>query len=458
MTSTATEAPASVEAFGYKQELRRSLSLLDLLVYGLVFIVPSAPISVFGLVYNASNGMVPLVYIVGLVAMLFTASSYVAMSRIFPVSGSVYAYAGRAIGDSAGFIAGWMLLLDYLFIPSLVYILIAVAISSVIPEVPPWVWMVALLGLNTAVNLFGIENTARFNFAMLALQMVMLVIFGVTAFVSLSHHVAGAHLSLLPIVNPGRISLHVIFGALSLAVLSFLGFDAISTLTEEAKGGGEAVGKATMLTLIVCALLFVAQTYLMCLFVLGKPGFPPGDATAKAPYVVMALIGGPWLKFLVAIIGVVITGIPAALAPQAAVARLLYSMGRDGKLPRVIAHVSPVRQVPNVAIVFVACVTLVLSLAFYHFIDTLTSMVNFGALSGFVLLHISVIAQFVWRQKSRQWGRYLLVPLCGLAIIGYVLWNMEPLAKTVGLSWLGAGVLAVVTLKLLHRKTTLPME
>src|SRR5262245_65334701 len=109
--------PTTVETFGYRQELKRSLSMFDLLVYGLVFIVPGAPISIYGFVFNASAGMVPLVFLVGLVAMLFTAKSYVSMSRAFPIAGSVYAYAGRAIGPAAGFLAGWVMMLDYLLLP-----------------------------------------------------------------------------------------------------------------------------------------------------------------------------------------------------------------------------------------------------------------------------------------------------------------------------------------------------
>ena len=458
MNDIAGQPPASVEALGYRQELKRSLSLLDLLVYGLVFIVPTAPISVFGFVYNASHGMVPLVYVVGLVAMLFTASSYVAMSRVFPVSGSVYAYAGRAIGESAGFIAGWALLLDYLLIPSLVYILVAVAISSVVPDVPAWIWMVGMLALNTAINLFGIESAARFNLLMLALQLIMLGAFVAISLVAVSHHVAGAHFTLAPLFDANKVSVGFIFAALSLAVLSFLGFDAISTLAEEARGGGAAVGKATMLSLVVTAFLFVLQTYLLSLFVLGKTGFPPGEATAKAPYMIVGLIGGPWLKFVISIVGVGITGIPAALTPQAATARLLYSMARDGKLPRFLAYVSPKRRVPDRTILAVALLTLVLFLSFYTHIETLTSMVNFGALTGFMLLHASVLAEFMWRRKSRQWGRYLLVPLIGLAIIGYVLWNMDPLAKYVGVAWIAVGVAALVGLKLAGSKNTLPLE
>src|SRR5262249_35128123 len=148
-----------VEAFGYRQELKRVLRLRDLVVYGLVFISPIAPFGVFGFVFNASQGMAPLVYIVGLAAMLFTALSYVAMADAFPVAGSVYAYAGRGIGESAGFLAGWAILLDYLLAPTLVYVGSAVAMIAVLPAVPKPVWVVAFLVFNTAINLGGIEAT-----------------------------------------------------------------------------------------------------------------------------------------------------------------------------------------------------------------------------------------------------------------------------------------------------------
>src|SRR5271155_3929237 len=152
-------ASAGVESFGYRQELKRSLSPFDLLVYGLVFIAPIGPWSSFGFVFNASHGMVPLVYFVGLVAMVFTALSYMTMSAAFPVAGSVYAYAGKGISESAGFLAGWALLLDYLLLPSLIYVICAVAIHAVMPWLPKPLLVAAFVALNTTVNIIGIEST-----------------------------------------------------------------------------------------------------------------------------------------------------------------------------------------------------------------------------------------------------------------------------------------------------------
>src|SRR5262249_48563669 len=426
----------------------------DLVIYGLVFIDIIAPFSVFGIVFNLSHGMVPLVYVVGFIAMAFTALSYAMMAQTFPTAGSVYAYAGRGIGASAGFLAGWSLLLDYVLMPSLVYVICAVAIQSVIPAVPRAVWVVLIIGFNTAINLLGIETTARMNRLMCALQLAVLVLLVILASVALSNGVAGAHLSLAPFFKPGEMSPSVIFGALSVAALSFLGFDAISTLAEEARGGAAAVGRATLLSLLVASVLFILQTYLASLFVLDSSAFPPGQETDAALYNIALLIGGTWFQLLTVTLRVLVIGAGVALAAQVATARLLFSMARDGKLPRLLAHVHSERKVPDRAIVLVAAINLVVGTLLANQLELLTSLVNFGALTGFLLLHLTVIVHFIWRQKSKQWLKHLLVPLIGFVVIAYVLLNMALPAKIAGLIWLAIGVVALIGLKLSGRRAT----
>jgi amino acid transporter len=443
---------ASVEAFGYKQELKRSLSLFDLLVYGLVFISPTAPIAVYGVVYNASKGMVPLIYVVGLVAMLFTARSYMTMSSVFPVAGSVYSYASRSIGTFAGFVAGWAMLLDYLLLPTLAYVVCAVALDAVMPGIPTAVWVVVLLAFSTIVNYLGIETTARMNFIMLGLQILVLIAFIGTGAWALMKHVGGAHLSLAPFYNPAVFSPSLVFGALSLAALSFLGFDAISTLSEESRQGPSAIARATILSLCLTAALFVVQTWLAAQFTPGQTAFAKGAATNAAFYNVASLIGGYGLKFIVAVPGIVFGAMACALAAQASTARLLYGMARDGRLPRLLAHVHPERKSPDRAILAVAAITLVLGVALVDKLELLTSMVSFGALVGFLMLHASVVAQFLWREKSRDWLRHLVVPAIGFAIIAYVLWNAEENAKIAGVTWLAAGCAYYVGLATMGRR------
>jgi amino acid transporter len=443
-----TPPSPGLEKFGYQQELKRSLGLWDLLVYGLIFIVPIAPFAVFGIVFNASQGMVPFIYLVGLVAMGFTALSYMAMSEAFPVAGSVYSYASRSMGETAGFFAGWGILLDYLLVPTLSYVACAIALHAAWPQIPKPAAVVLFLAFSTAVNYMGVEAGARANVVMLWVQVGILVCFFAGSALALRNGVAGAHLSWAPFWDSARMSPRLVFGALSLAVLSFLGFDAISTLAEEAKGGPKVVGRATMLSLCIAAVLFVAQTYMACLFTAGRTSFPAGDETDSAFYTVAETIGGGRLKFLAAVPGAVLSGVAGALTAQAATARLLYGMARDGKLPRFLAYVDPKHQVPARAVFLVAVITLVLGLLLVDQLELLASMVNFGALMGFLLLHLSVIAHFIVRRKSRQWVRHLVVPIVGFAVVAYVLANAGTPAKVAGVCWVGVGVVALAVVKI----------
>jgi amino acid transporter len=451
-----SDVTVDISVFGYTQELKRSLGLMDLLAYGLVFITPLAPVAYFGIIFNASRGMVPLVYLIGLVAMVFIALSYMAMAKAFPVAGSVYCYAARSLGPTVGFFAGWAILLDYVLIPTLCYVVPAIAIAAVYPGVSKPLCVVAMVLIATITNYLGIETTARVSFALLAFQLVLIAIFCYAGIVAIGQHVGGAHVSFVPFWNPAEVTPALIFGALSLAVLSFLGFDAISTLSEESRHGAPAIGRATMLSLCLAAVLFILQTWVASWFVLGKTSFAEGDASDAAFYTIAGAVGGPTLKFLLAIPGVFFSSLAGAVTAQAATSRLLFSMARDGELPRALAHVDPQRRVPVRAVLLVSGITLVTGLVLVDKLELLSSMVSFGALLGFLLLQVSVIVHFTVREKSRNWLLHLVVPAIGFAIIAYVLINAETNAKIAGVLWMLAGAVMFATLKRLRRPTTLP--
>jgi len=452
----AADEPELLE-FGYDPQLRRSLSLGDLLVYGLVFIVPIAPFAIFGIVFNASKGMVALTYVIGLVAMVFTAMSYRAMSEAFPVAGSVYAYAGRGLHPSAGFLAGWAILLDYLLVPTLCYVVGAVAMRTIIPSIPQSLWIIAFVVFNTAINMLGIETTARASKIFLAGELIVLALFVVLGVIAVSNGVNGSHWTLRPFFNPAEFHFNIIFTALSVAVLSFLGFDAISTLAEEAKGGVRVVGRATMIALCIAAVLFIAQTYVAALLVPDRTSFNGETATNDAFYTVSAIVGGSSLKIVVAVSAALSAAIANALVAQAATARLLFAMARDGQLPRFLAHVHPTRRVPERAVLFVAAVSLVLGLFFVGQVGLLSSLVNFGALFSFLMLHVSVVVYFLIRRRSGSFGVHLLSPVIGFGIIAFVLVNADVHAKVGGLTWLAIGVIVLGGLRLAGRSAELKL-
>jgi amino acid transporter len=447
MTKPDAPTPAAqrtLESFGYEQELNRSVSTLDLLVYGLVFMVPIAPWAIFGTVYNSASGMVPLVYVIGLVAMIFTALAYAQMAKSFPLAGSVFSYVGRGIHPSVGFFAGWAILLDYLLVPTLLYVFAAESMIGLFPGTPRWLWAVIFVAVNTVINLAGIGSLKIANRVFLAIELVFLVIFVVIAVRAINgDSLPNVGWSTLPIWNSSAVTAPLIAGALSIAVLSFLGFDGISTLAEESTGKKNPAGRAMIIALFVVAFLFVAQTWLASLLAGGRESFSD-DETGNAFFtLVQAASNTGWMNAFFAV-NVMAVGFANAMAAQAATSRLLYSMSRDGQLPKFLSKISS-RKVPISAILVVSALSVVLVLFFVGQIGLISSLVNFGALFAFCLLHVSVIWYYLVRQKSKNYLLHLVVPTLGFLIIGYVLFNADSLAKIGGLVWLvvGAVVFAI---------------
>ncbi|SDM77838.1 amino acid/polyamine/organocation transporter, APC superfamily [Geodermatophilus siccatus] len=459
--ATGATGDRSVEAFGYRQELKRSLSFTDLLVYGLIFMVPIAPFGIFGSVFQGSGGMVALAYAIGGLAMAFTAASYSQMSRAFPMAGSVYTYAGRGIAQPVGFIAGWMILLDYVLVPALLYLIAAIAMNSILTTVPVWVWLVGFVVLNTVVNYFGIEFTARVNKVMLVAELVVLAIFLVIGVVALASG-EGRGFDFSPVYNSDTFSLELVFGAVSIAVLSFLGFDGISTLAEENRDSARSIGKAMIAALALAGTLFIVQTWIAALLVPDPDTLiAEGDAAGTAFYDAAAVAGGAWLSTLTAVATAVAWGFANSLVAQAATSRLLFAMARDRQLPGFLRKVHPTRRVPVNATFLVAAVSLVLGLYMESREDGITllsTLVNFGALSAFLLLHVSVVVHFVVRQKSRNWWLHLAVPVIGFAILAYVVYNAQVAAQELGFVWLVVGLVLMGVLLATGRKPEIRAE
>jgi amino acid transporter len=448
----------SVEQFGYRQELQRSLRFTDLLVYGLIFMVPIAPFGIFGSVYQGSGGMVALAYAVGMVAMMFTASSYAQMSRAFPMAGSVYTYAGRGISPSVGFLAGWVIILDYVLVPALLYLIASVAMNSLVPGIPVWAWLVAFVVLNTAVNYLGIEMTAKVNKVMLIAELLVLAVFLVVGIVALAAG-KGNGFSLTPLYNGATFSWGVVFGAVSVAVLSFLGFDGISMLAEENQDSARSIGRAMVAALLLAGTLFIVQTWVASLLVPDAGRLlSEGDPGGTAFYDAARVAGGGWLAGLTALATAIAWGFANSLVAQAATSRLLYAMARDRQLPSFLARVSPRHKVPVNATLLVAGVSLVLGLYLTTREDGITLMstlVNFGAMTAFLVLHVSVVMHFVVRQDSRDWWRHLICPVLGFAILFYVVLNANIAAQRLGFAWLAIGVLVLIGTTLAGRRPTL---
>jgi amino acid transporter len=438
-SATELSSQEQLESYGYKQELKRSVSTMDLLIYGLIFMVPIAPWAIFGTVYNASAGLVPLVYIIGLVAMIFTALAYAQMAKSIPLAGSVFSYVGRGINPTFGFFAGWAILLDYLLVPTLLYVFAAESMIGIFPGSARWIWALIFVAVNTVVNF-------------LAIEVVFIVIFVIIAVIALNNGtIPGAEFTTASVWDSSKVTGPLIASALSIAVLSFLGFDGISTLAEESTGRRNSAGKAMIIALFIVAFFFVLETWLASALAAGRASFPDSEVGNAFFTLVQAASNSGWATAFF-VVNVLAVGIANAMAAQAATSRLLYSMSRDRQLPRFLSKINS-RQVPQAAILTVSVLSAILVLFFVGQIDVISSLVNFGALFGFMLLHVSVVVHYIVRKKSKNYLLHLVVPVVGFLIIGYVLLNANDAAKIGGIVWLVVGLGVYLYYRWSGRKT-----
>ena len=426
----------SVETEGH---LKRALGVPALVLFGMVYMVPLTVFTTYGIVTQLTGGRLSVAYLVTLAAMVFTARSYARMSAAFPVAGSTYAYTQRTFGAPAGFLAGWSLLLDYLFLPMLNYLVIGIYMEAAIPSVPAWVFIVVAIVLVTVLNIVGIVSVARANFLLLALQIVFIAVFVVMAAVTISG--AGNVNLMAPFSGDGSAGgFSPVFAGAAILCLSFLGFDAVSTLSEEAKDPRRSVPKAIMIATVVCGVIFFGLSYISQL-VFPSNQFIDVDSGSLD---VMTSAGGQFLNtFFTA--AYVAGCIGSALTSQASVARILYAMGRDGIMPRkVFGHVSVKFSTPTFAILFVSAVSL---LALVIPLDILASIVSFGALIAFSAVNLTVIKHYFVDEGEKNVVNNLILPGIGFLLTAWLWTSLSWLTLEVGMVWLALGViwLLVVT-------------
>jgi amino acid transporter len=359
-----------------------------------------------------------------------------------------------------GFLAGWMILLDYVLVPGLLYLIAGVAMNTLFTSIPVWLWLVGFVVLNTAVNYAGIELTAKVNKVMLVGELVVLAVFIVIGVVALAQG-KGRGFDLTPLYNADTFSVSLVFGAVSIAVLSFLGFDGISMLAEENKDTSRAIGRSMIAALLLAGVLFIVQTWVASLLVPDPAGLiADGDPGGTAFYDAADVAAGAWLAKLTALATAIAWGFANSLVAQAATSRLLYAMARDRQLPSFLAKIHPTKGVPVNATLLVAAVSLALGLYMASRDDGITllsQLVNFGALTAFLVLHVSVVWHHVVRNGSRDWVRHVVVPVVGFVVLAFVVVNADIAAQTLGFVWLAVGAVVLAFLLLTGRKPELAL-
>ena len=428
-----------------RAHLKKTLTLLPVVMIGLAYMQPMTLFDTFGIVSGLTSGHVATAYAFALIAILFTALSYGKLVRRFPSAGSAYTYAQKAISPHVGFMVGWSSLLDYLFMPMINILLAKNYFEALVPGIPSWIFVVLLVAFMTLSNLRGIKTVANFNSVIVVLQIVVMI--GITGMViyGVSHgEGAGTLTSTQPFWSADAHVVPMITGA-TILCFSFLGFDGISSLSEETKDAERTIPRAIFLTALIGGLIFIVSSYFLQLYFPDISRFKDPDSSQPE---IMLYVAGHVLQFGILIFSVV-TVLASGMAAHAGVSRLMYVMGRDGVFPeRFFGYIHPKWRTPALNVLLVGAVAL---MAIHFDLVTATALVNFGALVAFTFVNLSVIAQFWIREKRNRTLRdhinYLVLPVLGALTVGALWINLEESSMVLGLIWAAVGIiyLAFVT-------------
>ncbi|ANH99795.1 amino acid permease [Pseudomonas koreensis] len=421
--------------------LQRTLSLGSVVLFGIAYMTPIIVLGTFGILAQSTAGMVPAAYLAALVAMFFTALSYGRMAAAFPVAGSAYSYVRKAISPKLGFIAGWAVLLDYLFLPMAIWLIGAAYLASAFPSIPQWIWVLAFIGITSAINVIGLKLANGINALLMLVQFLVLI-----AFVALCMHYVGGDAStplwsIKPFFNDDM-QMPLIMSGAAIACYSFLGFDAVSTLTEETRDPRRTIPRAIMLITLIGGLIFVGVSYFVQI---AHPSLQFASVDSAA-YEIARNIGGD-LFVSIFLIGLIVGQFASGLSAQASGSRLLFAMGRDGVLPKSFFGTLHARFGTPVNSILLCAVVALLALKLD--VTTSTSFINFGAFLAFSLVNLSVIFHY-WiggeKKGLRELVLFLVFPLIGLVADLWLMVSLDHLAVYLGLSWLAMGVLYLAVL------------
>ena len=414
--------------------LRRTLGLWDLILYGVIVIQPTAPMSVFGVLSDRGRGHVVTTILIAMVAMLFTAISYGRMARAYPSAGSAFTYVGQEINPALGYVTGWSMVMDYMLNPMICIIWVSQQAHVFAPGVPYWAWAVFFALVFTGLNIQGIRTSARMNAGLAAGMGVVIAIFFVCAarFV-FGHPHGGLAFFAQPFFDPATFRTRAVLGGTSIAVLTYIGFDGISTLSEEAENPRRNILLATVLTCVVIGVLSALEVYAAQLVWPASQPFP--DETTAFVYVA----GRTWAP-LFAIVGftLVLANFGSGMGAQLGAARLLFGMGRSNALPKsFFGAIEPKRRIPRNNVLFVGAVSL--AGAFLLTYDLGAEMLNFGALIAFMGVNAAALVRYYLREREKKL-RNLVPPALGFAVCLLLWLNLSRPAQIAGTVWMAAGI------------------
>ena len=430
-TTTAVEAPP---------RLKRVLTLWDLILYGIVLIMPIAPVPLFGVAQKLSDGHAVTTILLSMFAMLLTAFSYGRMAALYPSAGSAYTFVGYGLNPHLGFLAGWAMFLDYLIVPLICTVYGALTVQRLVPEVPYVVLAAAFAGTMTLINLRGIRTTARTNFVLATVMSAVILIFIALA-LRLLFHQQGWHgvFSTQPFYNPATFRVSSIALGTSLAALTYIGFDGITTLAEDALNPRRNVLLATVSVCLFTGFFGGLQIYLAQRVWPDWHTFPNLETAFMD---VTQVVGGKFLFQALAFV-LILANLGSGLSGQAGLSRLLFGMGRDNVIPRrFFAYLDPKRNTPSLNIIMVGVVAFLGAIVLNY--ERAAELINFGAFLAFMGVNAATLREFYLAPSARASRRLFqdaVAPLLGI-IFCFAIWvSLATPAKILGGCWFVAGTI-----------------
>ena len=439
---TSTAAPSAVP------RLRRTLTLWDLIFYGIVLIQPIAPVPLYGIAQKLSDGHFVTIILIVLVGMLITAVSYGRMGALYPQAGSAYTYVGKGLNPHLGFLAGWAMILDYLLQPLINTVWISTALHErYVQQVPFVVWALLIAGIMTVLNLIGVKASATANKVLLGVMSVVVVAFIVLALKYLYGGQGWAGLfSLQPLYDPKTFDLHKILKASSFAALTYIGFDGVTTLAEDVENPKRNVLLAVVLTCIFAGVCSGIEAYLGARVWPDWHSFPNFETAFMD---ICSRVGGKFLFNSMATI-LIVAAFGSGLTGTLGAARLLFGMGRDNVLPKsFFGKLKPGTSTPTNNILLIGGMSFVGAILLYHIgnaYEHAAELLNFGAFLAFMGVNLACFWQFSIKVRAGYRRRLIvdaLLPLVGFVVCSYFWWNLNSLAKTVGGIWFAVGIVYV---------------
>ena len=431
-TTTASNGP----------RLRRTLTLWDLILYGVIVIQPVAPMSVFGVLSNRGHGHVVTTILIAMVAMLFTAISYGRMARAYPSAGSAFTYVGQEINPALGYVTGWSMVMDYMLNPMICIIWCSQQAHVFAPAIPYWGWATFFAAVFTGLNIQGIKTSARVNAALAAGMGVVIAIFFVAAARFIFGHAhEGSAFFTRPFYDPQSWNAGAVLGGTSVAVLTYIGFDGISTLSEEAENPRRNILLATVLTCLIIGVLSAFEVYAAQLVWPASEPYPNLDTAFTF------VAGRAWAP-LFAIVGftLLVANFGSGMGAQIGAARLLYGMGRSSALPKsFFGAVDPKRHVPRNNVIFVGALALAGAFVLPAVAGAATgyelgaNLLNFGALIAFMGVNAAAFVRYFLRDQNKSLWNFL-PPILGFVICLVLWWNLSTKARIFGAIWMGVGI------------------